>query len=183
MILTALLGIFGSLLPELLKFFREKDERKHELDMLQLQSQIAEKQHEWRLQEIETQADIKEQAEIMKPQKSFGVEILDKAVDTKMANWMILPVFWAFSFADWITTMIRPTITLLLVAHYMFLKFAQALISKAQAVKHPEGVMDHISNISAKVGDTWTQFDSELLTLVISFWFGGRLAQKVFGKK
>ncbi len=58
--LGALLGFFGSAFPDIMRFFREKEDRKHELDILDRQMEIMKLGHSQRLEEIQTQADMQE---------------------------------------------------------------------------------------------------------------------------
>ena len=108
-ILSAILGFAGPFIPEVIKLFRQKADNAHELAVLQMQAQLAEKQHLYRMEEISSQADIAEMQTLRQPQQSFGVQILDAA-----AHWpkmVILPVFYLFAVLDFINGIIRPDFT------------------------------------------------------------------------
>ncbi len=57
-LLGSLLGFFSSALPDIMSFFREKQDRKHELAILTMQMDQQKLEHNQRLDEIDIQADI-----------------------------------------------------------------------------------------------------------------------------
>src|SRR5574343_265914 len=54
------LGFIGGFIPEILKFFKQKQENKHEINILKLQMQAQSQLHTERLEEINAEADISE---------------------------------------------------------------------------------------------------------------------------
>ena len=75
-LLATLLGFISSAFPDLLKIWRDSADRKHELEILQLQMQQQEKGHINRLDEINVQADISESRALYKTY-STGVRWVD----------------------------------------------------------------------------------------------------------
>lgn len=65
-LLGALVGFLGSAFPDILKLFRDHQDRKHELTILQMQLQQQAQGHAQRLEEIHTQADIAESRALYK---------------------------------------------------------------------------------------------------------------------
>lgn len=59
-LLGSLLGLLGSMVPDVLKMFRDSADKKHELKILELQMQQQATGHTQRLEEIKIQADISE---------------------------------------------------------------------------------------------------------------------------
>lgn len=59
-LLGSLVGFIGAAFPDILRHFRERDDRKHELMVLQMQLTQQAKGHTQRLEEIHVQADIAE---------------------------------------------------------------------------------------------------------------------------
>lgn len=57
-ILGSLLGFFSSSLPNIFKYFQDKSDKAHELQMMQLQMQFASQQLNQQLQAIEMQGQI-----------------------------------------------------------------------------------------------------------------------------
>lgn len=172
-ILSAIFGFAAPFLPEVVKYFTRKQDNEHELKMLELRLKGAAQEHLWRMEEITAQADIAEAKEIHKPQPSFGVQILDRATNSlKPAYW--IPVFWLFSFLDFICGMVRPTITYTAFGFYIAYKFA-AYNLMFQVVE--PGTL----TIAQAVANLWGEQDWAILTLVLSYYFGLRSYKATFG--
>lgn len=75
-LLSSLLGFFGSAFPDLLKLFKDAQDRKHELKILDLQIQQQAQGHQNRLEEIRTTADISESQALYKTY-SVGIHWVD----------------------------------------------------------------------------------------------------------
>lgn len=73
---SALLGLFGSAFPDLLKLFRDHQDRAHELKILAMQMEQQKMGHSQRLEEIGIQADIAESGALYKTWRS-GVTWVD----------------------------------------------------------------------------------------------------------
>jgi hypothetical protein len=73
---SALLGLVGSAFPDLLKIFRDHQDRKHELTLLEMQLRQQAQGHSERLQEIHTNADIAESRALYKTYHS-GIDWVD----------------------------------------------------------------------------------------------------------
>ncbi|MFO1242126.1 MAG: hypothetical protein U1E36_02855 [Rickettsiales bacterium] len=65
-LLGSLFGFIGSMLPEALHFFKDRQDKMHELKILELQLSQQRQGHIERLEEIQTQADIAESSAIYK---------------------------------------------------------------------------------------------------------------------
>ena len=65
-IFSSLVGFISAVFPDILKLFRDQQDRKHELRILELQMQQQAQGHAQRLEEIHTQADIAEVGTIYK---------------------------------------------------------------------------------------------------------------------
>lgn len=167
-ILSAVLGFAGPFIPELLKLFRQKQDNAHELAILQMQAQLAEKQHLYKMEEISSQADIAEAQTLRQPQQSFGVQLLDAAVGwPKLA---ILPVFYAFALLDWINGIIRPGVTASMVGFYLAFKWSQLELAKIRMGDYAQAVQA-----------IWTENDFAVLMLCLGYYFGQRAMKTVFG--
>ncbi|MGB0934834.1 MAG: hypothetical protein ACPGXY_02085 [Alphaproteobacteria bacterium] len=59
-ILGSLIGFLGSAFPEILKVFKDKSDRRHELEILDRQMDFMKAQGQVRLQEIQSQTDARE---------------------------------------------------------------------------------------------------------------------------
>lgn len=172
-LLSAVLGFAAPFLPELIKLFREKGERAHELAMLELRIKAAAQEHLWRMEEITAQADIAEAAALHRPQPSFGVQVLDAAKGWGFGKWAIVPAFYLFTVLDFVSAMVRPSITYAMFGFYLAYKFARLRLMQQvsdQSFSWYEGVVN-----------LWGEQDWAVLTLVLSYWFGLRAAKAAFG--
>ena len=75
-LISALLGFAGSALPELVGLFKDYNDRKHELKILELQIRQQESGHMQRLEEIRVAADMAEAQAIYKTYHS-GIRWVD----------------------------------------------------------------------------------------------------------
>ncbi len=65
-LLGSLLGFFSAAFPDMLKLFRDAQDRKHELKILEMQMEQQRQGHSQRLEEIGIQADIAESQALYK---------------------------------------------------------------------------------------------------------------------
>lgn len=103
--LGALLGFLGSAFPDVLRFFKEKEDRKHELDILDRQMEMMKLGHSQRLEEIQVQADMQETTALYRhAEKQGGI------------------------FIDALSGSVRPIMTYAFFGLYAALKISQALV-------------------------------------------------------
>lgn len=72
----ALVGFLGSIAPDIMKLFRDHQDRRHEMAILQLQLEQQRQGHTHRLEEINAQADISEAKALYRTWQS-GVKWVD----------------------------------------------------------------------------------------------------------
>src|SRR5262245_38089536 len=101
-IIGAVLGLFTSALPTILKLFQAKEDHKHELAVMQLQIQAQQAQSQQRLEEIRAQSDA----------------ALDQAVYQFAAPGKT-------TWADKLAVSVRPVITYAFFLEYALLKAGQ----------------------------------------------------------
>ncbi len=167
-ILSAIFGFAGPFLPMIIKLFQQKQDNAHELAILAMQAKAAELQHAYKMEELNTTADITESSNLRLPQQSFGVQVLDAAKDWPKI--IIVPVFYLFSFLDFASGFVRPGVTYAMVAFYLAYKWALFETAKLTA-----------GSWTVAIPTIWTEADFALLTLTLSFWFGSRAAKAAFG--
>jgi hypothetical protein len=172
-IFTALTGFAAPFLPELLKFFKARQDQQFELQRMEMQFKYAEKEHIWKLEEINAAADIAEQQRLYQPMQSFGVQLLDAAKGHAFGKWAIVPAFYLFTLLDFLSGMVRPTVTYAFVGFYLLYKWARFELMA--------GVSDKSFTWAEGVVNVWGETDYQILVLVLSFWFGQRIAKAVFG--
>ena len=73
----SILGIFGSLIPNLLKLWQDKKDKAHEIAILNIQIERERLGHVQRLEEISTTADIEETKALYQSMKPTGVHWVD----------------------------------------------------------------------------------------------------------
>lgn len=153
-LVSTLLGLLGSFFPELLKYFKAKEDHKHELEVLKVQAEIAKSEHVYKLEEINAQADISETAALYKHAevKPSGIPWIDALIN-----------FYAGT--------VRPTITYVFMAAYCLVKFAQY---KA-AIAYGDKSWDTIVKL-------WNSEDMAVFATILSFWFGSRMMKYSFGR-
>jgi len=159
-IIGAILGLAGGFVPELIKLFKDKQDKKHELAVMKLQIEQATILHGQKLEEIaaegQIQADLKayDYAPVFQPEPKGKLESV------------IMTLVYAFN------SLVRPIITYAFVGLYGWIKYAQFKLISATS-----------SNVFEAVVRIWTDTDAGFVAMVIMFWFGGRQMTKTFGKK
>ena len=153
MLAGAILGLVGSVIPEVIKIFRERQQHKQELEMLELQLKYQREMAEIRIAEAEAHADIE----------------LDKAVYKFAEPQPIKPT--GKTWLDFLQILgnlynqtVRPTLTYLIMACWLVVKFSLA---------------KELGGLAA----VWTPADEEFVAAVILFWFGRRAMKRTFGRK
>lgn len=106
-IVGALIGLVGSALPDLIKTFRDKQDKKHELEVLKLQMEMQRLGHTQRIEEIQGAAEIKE------------IESLYSYAEPKLSG-----VRWVDAVIQFIVSSVRPTLTYFYFGLYAYVKFA-----------------------------------------------------------
>jgi len=159
-IIGTILGLFGSLLPEVMKYFTNKEDHKHELAMGALQMEANKQAGIIKLEEINATADIEEARAIYASaeQKITGVRWIDGLVSLYSSS-------------------VRPTLTYGFFLLYGYVKFSMIYTVVQAGAKWQE------------VGTlVWNSEDFAVFATIMSFWFGGRflkaaLARTNGGKK
>lgn len=155
MIIGALLGLAGSLLPELLKLYKDRADRRHEKEMFELQMKYQQQMAELRITEARELAQIeldKAVYEFAKPEvKTTGFKLADTL---QTIGWFL-------------NTSVRPVVTYLVITLWLLLKIAMW-----------QGAGGTLQAIPA----IWTEMDNEFVAAVVFFWFGGRTFKRVFGR-
>ena len=172
-ILTAVIGFASPFLPEVFKWLNRKQENAHEKEMMSLRLQAGAQEHLWKMEEIVATADIEEARELHKPAASFGVQMLDAAANAKWKIWATAPAFYMFTLLDFVSGMVRPTITYAAFSGYLVYKFA--------CFKLLESVSDHTLTAWEGISRVWGEQDFAVLTLVLSYYFGLRSYKATFG--
>jgi len=153
-ILTSIIGFVGGFVPDILKYFKQKQDNAHELEVMKLQIEAQEKLHTQRLEEINAQADIAESKALY---QSAKVEYSG--------------VKWVDAIIGFLNGTVRPVVAYLFVGLYSVVKLAQVY-----SMVHTSG-----TTYLDAVKYTYTELDMSCLMLVLSYYFGQRMSTKVFG--
>ena len=149
-----LLGsIFGGLFrlaPEILKFLDKANERKHELNMFQLQTDLEKMRGEFRVEEKYVDYSI-QQTEAIK------AAFQEQAETAKAAGWFVAAI----------SALVRPGITWCLFFMYATVK-AAALVLAFQTG----------ANWTEVVTQVWDEDDFGIFTMVLTFFFVSRPLEK-----
>lgn len=153
MIETLLGGVFGGLLrlaPEVFKIFDKKNERAHELRMLEAEMEFAKVRGEIAMRQTEaamTMAEMDTMAEAFKEQSQTAKN--------------------AGRFVSAISALVRPTVTYAFLALFVAVKVAAYLIAIEQG-----------GNWKDVLVAMWGQDDLAVFNMILSFWFVGRVYER-----
>lgn len=155
MIIGAILGLVGSIIPEVIKLFRERQQHKYEMEMLELQIKYQREMAEARIQEARALATLELDKEVY---RYAPVEVKPTG-KTWLDAIQIIGVFY--------NQTVRPTLTYLVILCWLLVKYAswQALGGNLQMLPL-----------------VWTDADNEFVSAVVMFWFGGRAFSRTFGR-
>lgn len=150
---TLLGGVFGGVLrlaPELFKLFDKKNERAHELRMVQAEMEFAKIRGEIAMRQVEatmTMAEMNTMAEAFKEQSQTAKN--------------------AGKFVSAISALVRPMVTYAFLGLYAAVKIAAFMIAIQQNGDWKEVLIQ-----------MWGSDDLAVFNMVISFWFVGRVYER-----
>lgn len=153
MLETLLGGVFGGLLrlaPELMKLWDRKDERKHELQMLDRELDFARTRSEVHMRQAET--------ELATAQLDTLSEAFREQSQTAQA---------AGKFTSAASALVRPAVTYIFITLYALVKLAAYALALAQG-----------GSWSAVLVGMWSADDMAVLNMILSFWFVGRVYER-----
>ncbi len=146
-------GVFGGLLrlaPEVFKIFDKKNERAHELRMVEAEMEFAKVRGEIAMRQADVQLQT---AELDAMTQAFR----EQSETAKNAGW----------FVSAISALVRPTVTYLFLALYAAVKVAAYLIAIEQG-----------GNWKDVLTSMWGSDDLAVFNMIISFWFVGRVYER-----
>lgn len=150
---TLLGGVFGGLLrlaPEAIKFFNSKNERKHELALLEAEMRFAQVRGEIAMKQTEAQMTM---AEI----EAIGEAFKEQSATAQAAG----------KFVAAISALVRPFVTYLFVLAYASVKVAAFLIA-----------LEQNGDWKLVLTNMWGTDDMAVLNMILSFWFIGRVYER-----
>lgn len=151
---SGLLGsIFGGLFrlaPELLKFFDRKDDRKHELSMFQLQTDLEKVKGEYKMEEKYVDYSI----------------VQTKAIETALKG-QSDEAGKSYKWVAALSALVRPMVTYVLFAMYVVFKIVTMTYAIQMGAPWTEVIIKN-----------WTADDFAMLNMILTFWFVGRSIEK-----
>lgn len=153
MIETLLGGVFGGVLrlaPEVFKIFDKKNERSHELRMLEAEMEFAKVRGEIAMR----QADVQLQ--------SAELDAMTAAIKEQSATAQA-----AGKFVAAISALVRPTVTYMFLGLYAAVKVAAYMIAIQQGGDWKEVLTT-----------MWGDDDLAVFNMILSFWFVGRVYER-----
>lgn len=161
MILTLLASIFGGLLrlaPEVFKMLDAKDDRAHELAMVDKQIEIQKLTGQQKLGEITTQGQITIDEATLQAISSANTAQAQMAVA-------------AGPLAAFISSLVRPLVTYFVVGLWGSYKVALVIYTYQATGNAAETMMN-----------VWTEDDRQVMSMILSFWFVGRVIERNNGQ-
>lgn len=145
-LIGTILGLLGSLAPEIIKYFKLKADHKHELDVLRVQADMAKAGHQYRMEEVNVRGDIESEQAVY------------RAAEIKLTGNKILDGLLAFYNGT-----VRPTIAYAYFAMYAAVKFAMYKLYVANGISSHQAIVT-----------LWNDMDMAVFSTVIAFYYGGR---------
>lgn len=151
--LATLAGFLSSFAPNILDFFKEGRDLKHELSMMDKEMALMDRKAELNLEQAKAQSQSTIKQMELKGESDSVVFAHRSADKYKPAQWV-----------DNIRSLTRPILTFWFMSLYSFSKVAIFVGALRQGIEWPSaGAM------------LWTEYDLALLATVIGFWFGDRV--------
>jgi hypothetical protein len=150
---TLLGGLFGGVLrlaPEIFKLFDKRNERAHELAMVDREMEFAKIRGEIAMRQAEVQLQTAELDAMI-------AAIKEQSGTAQAAGWFIAGV----------SALVRPTVTYSFLSLYAAVKMAAYLI----AIEQGGDWKDVLTSM-------WGQDDLAVFNMIISFWFVGRVYER-----
>jgi hypothetical protein len=146
-------GLFGGILrlaPELFKLFDKKNERAHELRMVEAEMEFAKIRGEIAMRQVEAQMTMAEM-------DTMAQAFKEQSETAKNAGW----------FVSAISALVRPMVTYAFLALYASVKIAAFLIA-----------IEQNGNWKEVLVTMWGADDLAVFNMIISFWFVGRVYER-----
>jgi hypothetical protein len=156
MIETIIAGAVGGaarILPEVLKLFTKKADNKHELEMLKAEMEFTRLRGEIQMKQTEASMTM---AEL----DAIGKAFEEQSNTAAKGGW----------FVSAISALVRPLVTYWFMVLYSLVKIATMKIALEEGYNWKEVVIQN-----------WNGADMSLLTMILSFWFVGRVYERTKG--
>lgn len=149
-ILGSLFGGLFRLAPELLKFFDKNNDRKHELKMFEIQTDLEKQRGEYKLEERYVDHSVQQLTAIQ--------EAFKEQANTAKSSYP-----WVAA----LSALVRPVVTYVLFGLYIAVKISLMVYAMQQGAQWHEMLQQN-----------WTMEDFAMLNMILTFWFVGRSIEK-----
>ncbi len=149
-LLSSFLGGVLRIAPEALKFFDRKNERAHELSMLEKEMEFAKLKSEGEMRQAETALTGKEI-------DAMSVALREQGETARAAGWFVAAL----------SALVRPLVTYWFVTLYSAVKIATMLMAAAAGADWKDVLIS-----------SWTKEDMAMLWMLLTFWFVGRVWER-----
>lgn len=158
----AILGFSSSFVPQIFKYFQDKQDKKHELAILDKQIEANKQIGVQKLEEINIMGDIEESKALYRyATPTQATQTGNKWIDGGTA---IL-----FSLMNSLISSVRPIVTYGIVGLYSYVKII---------------IITNFKNPTfAELRVIWTETDETILMTVLGHWFGNRVMQRAFKQR
>jgi len=154
--ISAVIGFLGSIVPQIMKFWQQREDRKHELAMYDKTLAGQKILGNQKLEATGIEADTAETAAIL------------KAAEPKITG-----VRWVDAFIQIVNGLMRPFVVYLYFLDYLLIKYATYLIiTKTGNVVWTQAIQM-----------LWTEFDQAMFGGIMGFLFGNRSMGHWFDRK
>lgn len=150
-LLGSLLGGVFRIVPEILKWIDKKNEREHELKMLQAEMDFARIRGEIEMHRVDTMA-------LATEAESMGIALAEQGETARSAG----------KFVAALSALVRPLVTYWFVILYSLVKISVII----EAFKTSD------NNWREVLINCWNTDDMAMLMLVLTFWFVGRVWER-----
>ena len=151
--LGAVVGGAFRLIPEVMKTFDRKNERGHELSMLEAEMRFASLRAEHEMKKVEASMTLAELDAVTKA-------VTEQGQTSRAAGW----------FVAGISALVRPLVTYWFVMMYSAVKIVGMQLAVAAGGDWREVLIK-----------SWTVDDMSMLTMILTFWFIGRIFERQKG--
>lgn len=175
--MLAILGFLAPFLPDVLGIGRQWIDHRQEMQMLRLQGELADKQHAYRLEQMDVAFALADRRSARRPHLAYGVKLLEAAASQDHVwRWSFNLAFMLFAALDWLISAVRPT-----VSYWVFGLYG---LHKAGQFHLIFGTTDAAGSVTARALEVfttngfYTAFDQDVLFVILGFWFGDRVRRR-----
>lgn len=158
-LISTLLGFVSSAVPDVIKLFRDSQDRAHELEVLKLQMDF-------------DKAQLADNALARADQlKAIGIQA--DTAEAAALNTRVKDSLTGIAWVDALSGSVRPVITYAFFVLYVVIKGAQFSILLSSSLPWQNNL-----SVSQALVSLWTEEDIAIFSAIIAFWFGQRALMK-----